>query len=67
MQLWAQLCDTTYQPLKSLRICLTLLVLASIGYGVYKLGSLKKHDLTCVAYDAFQAFPKKYLIGEHSG
>jgi hypothetical protein len=40
IQLWAHLWDTTHQPLISLRTFLTLLVLASIGYGVYKLGPL---------------------------
>lgn len=38
VQLWALLWDTTHQPLISLRTFLTLLVLASIGYGAYQLG-----------------------------
>ena len=36
-QLWAHIWDTTNQPLMSLRTFFTVLVLASIAYGIYKL------------------------------
>lgn len=36
-QLWAHIWDTTNQPLLSLRTFVTLLVLASIAYGIYTL------------------------------